>query len=1822
MGWMIAWAVVGATAATRAATFSDADWSPLGQIRITGALIDGVVNAVAVDPRQSVYVAGSFQSIGKLAARNVAKWDGSDWHALGSGIEGSSVVAAATIGEDVYFGGFLQFAGRVPVQGVARWNGTAWASLGTGIRGPIPTVTELAVMGNRLVVGGFFSQAGNAMASSVAMWDGAKWSALGAGVNGWVHSLAVAGTNLYVGGNFTQAGGVEARNIARWDGTRWWPLGAGVDGMVTALVAREGEVYAAGRFSQAGETTVLNIARWDGNRWASLGGGVGGVGAGSVNCLAFYGTELVAGGSFAVADSAPAQNLARWNGVRWSPMGAGVNDRVYVIEPSGNGLWIGGGFQNSGGRVIGSIARWTDGEFRGPPASAASGVYALAVDDSVILAGGSFRGADNMGAENVAVWQPGWNPLHNGVNGAVHAVLLSGADYFVAGEFTHTGNRGLSRIARWNVDTRDWVEVGGGVDGPAAALAKWNQDVLVGGSFQTAGTVSTPYVARWDGTAWSSLGAGPGGAVQALATTAGEVFAAGVFPGAAGGSVYGVKRWDGTAWSLLGTGMDGPVKALTIGEGGLYAGGAFRQAGGQPARGVAWWDGARWVPLADGVDGEVLALASVGNEVLVGGTFQKAGDLSASHAAVWDAVTKTWGALGSGLDGPVRAIHPGGRGAVFGGEFHQAGGREASGIASLGYVSIGFIRSRLDVGEADATATAVLVRSAPASVATRVTYRVRPVTPGTAVKDATPGIDFQLADGTVEFQPGETAKALPLGLIGDELIEGDEGFEIEIVSVEDGRPGVTRRMLVWIVDDQPRVEFGAYPSHVVEGSGFFDVEVRRAGPSGSPAAVTLHLATDLSTATVGSDFRFSDTRIEFQRGEKSKFVRIELLDDAEFEPVEPMFLELVKPDGMGIVGGNPVRIEIQDNEPRLTFSTPTIFGVSEAAGSVAVDVVLSKPSEAPAQVRARTVLVQLEGEATPGLDYTPVDEMLVFAPGEITKRVTVPILDNYIRDGQRHFTMQLSEAAGAGLGNVSETRVFVENDDLGFRIAGYCCSNSEAAGLLEMVVERAGFLGRTGSVFYSVGPALQSLPTATAGKDFEAVSGWLEFGPGEVRKTFRVPLLNDVEREGLEHFRVVLLKTEGGIGLAAPWFLEIPIDDNERGYSLAEVVDSPDGDRRVRERAGAWQLRVSRPGDYDSIGTVKYRVEALSAGVMPVLLATPGRDFEPLTGTLEFSPKQESAFIPLQVFPDAVIEDDEMFRVVLFDPSPGIPIDNGEAYIQIVEAFRSPARVDLEFQPAIDSVPEEGWGFAGVNRFHPLPDGRFLHHTSLRPHTGEYGIRLQRFLADGSRDASFRPADFPGGELSVVALPSGGAYVGTASQFFTLYGREIRLVARLQPDGAIDPGFTVGPSTMLNTVRALAVAANGDVVLAGYSDALGSYAAVRLKSDGSAIARPPVIFDGEVHGLLALPDGSVLARGWFGMVEGRPQYRLTRLRADGSADSDYRSLPPESDAIIQGLALTPDGPVYWGRVQDSESGSQESTLRRLKAEGGDDPAFEAYRDPLNREVGDVAVAGSTLWALRTEGESRKLIAWRSKGGPDLQQPSLEVQTQLLSMKQAPQGQLEAHPDGSLLLGGVDNVNGRFVPKLAKLTVSAEVPRVELAFDSARVGEGAGRVSIRLIRVGDPTERWTVGWRTEDRTARAGVDYIAANGEVTFSAGESESTVELTLLDNSELDGDRWLRLRFTKIPGGGELPPVEVTIVNDELGFLPGGMRVFPNGAVWVRPTGQHWRRGLEGASWLETGSGLRRDDPERSEWLNPWTRDTVIDVGATGERYLWLRHE
>jgi len=654
--------------------------------RFAGPGVNNGVHAIATIGTD-VYVGGRFTQAGGSNMNYVARWDGRSWSSLGAGISNlvsynDLVFALATATTNLYVGGSFRVVGAgLNSSLIARWDGSDWSALGVGITDSDinAAVNAIAVQGNNVYAGGTFKAYGAMTATNIARWDGVAWSNMGGGVNGTVNALVVDGNNLYVGGLFTITG--VAANLAKWDGNSWSSVGGGVNGSVLSLGILNGDLYVRGAFNLVGNSVATDgFAKWNGSNWSTPHAGM------VTNPVAMGVAEgfVYLGGT--AAGSNPARSrFARWDGLNWSVIGNdgdfGSQLIFYALTVSGGSVYLGGDTPlNTTDLIPNNILKWEGGRWESLGQGLEFAANALLVSGSNVYAGGSLTRVGGRAANKVARWDGSrWYPLGAGVSGvgaSVTALAGNDTNLFAAGSFDTAGGAPANRLARW--DGNNWWPLGTGISvGTPRALALVGSNLYVGGNFTSVGSVNATNVARWDGSNWWPLGAGVNNTVYALATDGNNLYVGGVFSRAGAVNTTCVARWDGANWSGYGSDFfSSTVNAMAVSGTNLYIAGGLFNIAVPNLNNVARWNGSSWSALGSGVAGAALALAVRGNEVWVSGQFTSASTVPANRVAKWNG--SNWSALGSGM-GTVPSSSYATALALLGNDLYATGGLEVAG---------------------------------------------------------------------------------------------------------------------------------------------------------------------------------------------------------------------------------------------------------------------------------------------------------------------------------------------------------------------------------------------------------------------------------------------------------------------------------------------------------------------------------------------------------------------------------------------------------------------------------------------------------------------------------------------------------------------------------------------------------------------------------------------------------------------------------------------------------------------------------------------------------------------------------------------------------------------------------------------------------------------------------------------------------------------------------------------------------------------------------------------------------------------------------------
>ncbi|HMO66005.1 MAG TPA: hypothetical protein PKE47_12420, partial [Verrucomicrobiota bacterium] len=301
--------------ASRIARWDGTTWSPLGSG--LGTLNTTIVRALAVLPDGDLVAAGRFTTAGGKAAANIARWNGSEWFPLGAGL-GSGVFDVSALlvtpAGELIAGGNFTSSGSSPVPGVARWNGEAWLPYGAGVTGNLYAL-GLLPDGALIAAGDGIRAADDLTQRNVLRWDGTRWLGLSAAVPAGPVTWALA-----VLSDGTLVSGQSSVNI--WNGVAWQPLGGGTAGFVHSFtrlpdggLVMGGEFLGVGLLDDALRRHAAHLARWDGAAWQTYGTGFGGRQRTYVyDFVTLPGGDVIAGGAFDAAGDVEAGNVGRGEG--------------------------------------------------------------------------------------------------------------------------------------------------------------------------------------------------------------------------------------------------------------------------------------------------------------------------------------------------------------------------------------------------------------------------------------------------------------------------------------------------------------------------------------------------------------------------------------------------------------------------------------------------------------------------------------------------------------------------------------------------------------------------------------------------------------------------------------------------------------------------------------------------------------------------------------------------------------------------------------------------------------------------------------------------------------------------------------------------------------------------------------------------------------------------------------------------------------------------------------------------------------------------------------------------------------------------------------------------------------------------------------------------------------------------------------------------------------------------------------------------------------------------------------------------------------------
>lgn len=421
-----------------------------------------------------------------------------------------------------------------------------------------------------------------------------------------------------------------------------------------------------------------------------------------------------------------------------------------------------------------------------------------------------------------------------------------------------------------------------------------------------------------------------------------------------------------------------------------------------------------------------------------------------------------------------------------------------------------------------ASMTFKVTLSSPAIQSVSVNYAFADDT-ATSSPTAIGGADFDAAEGTITFGPGETEQTLTLSVKGDSTREADETLAVLLTSPVNA--GIARgKAIGTIVNDDSVPKISIQNAHVLEGTGGFTAMTFPLYLSAASAEViSVRFATRDGTATVQTrDYAPDGGLVQIPPGSTEWNVTVDVGGDAIPELSETLFVDLAEPSNATLETISAVGVIENDDGsvPALAVNDAALAEGDSGSQTMTFTVTMSEPSLEAVTVRYVT---RFAGAATfgtvetGGKDYVHTFGTATFAPGETAKPIWVTTNGDVANEADDAFELVLSEPTNATIADDVGVGTIVNDDPLpSLSIANASIvEGAPPETFLVFTVKLSAISGRTVFVDFATSD-LSAISGPFVGQDFIASLQTVFFSAGVTEQLVSVYIFGDSVKEADE----------------------------------------------------------------------------------------------------------------------------------------------------------------------------------------------------------------------------------------------------------------------------------------------------------------------------------------------------------------------------------------------------------------------------------------------------------------------------------------------------------------------------------------------------------------------------------------------------------------------------------------------------------------------------------------------------------------------------------
>jgi Ca2+-binding RTX toxin-like protein len=418
--------------------------------------------------------------------------------------------------------------------------------------------------------------------------------------------------------------------------------------------------------------------------------------------------------------------------------------------------------------------------------------------------------------------------------------------------------------------------------------------------------------------------------------------------------------------------------------------------------------------------------------------------------------------------------------------------------------------------------------------------------------------DYVAKSGTVTFTPGQTSQTIDIAVNGDRDLESNETFNVNLANAQNTNGITTATGVGTIVNDDtlPEITIVATNPTSTEGVGEGLFTFTRTG--GNPdRALTVDF--DLSgNATTRQGYGTQSGSITFAPGSTTATLGVPVANNNVYNAYRSCVVTLRGGIGYSIggggggggtggggggtggggggTGGSSATVNIIDNDtaPVISIDDVSILEGDSGTKDLTFTVSLSNASDDIVTVDYGTA----NDTATAISDYLAITGTLSFAPseliagtttftpGETSKTITIKINGDIDVEANETFKLNLTNAVGGTIGRVTGTGTIV-NDDTApevptlptLTVSVPDADAGEPNNNGRFLVTRTGSLTNALTATYTIGG------TATAGSDYQTLTGTVTFAANSATAAIDVNVIDDTIYDGATPETVVLSLT-------------------------------------------------------------------------------------------------------------------------------------------------------------------------------------------------------------------------------------------------------------------------------------------------------------------------------------------------------------------------------------------------------------------------------------------------------------------------------------------------------------------------------------------------------------------------------------------------------------------------------------------------------------------------------------------------------------------------